>query len=63
MSGLQMITLRKTQRTLRLCVRIKKLALHEKKTSAFKQEHVNLLSTSVNLKKVAKPLYIGVLTT
>jgi hypothetical protein len=24
---------------------------------------VNLLSTSVNLKKVAKPLYIGVLTT
>jgi hypothetical protein len=41
----------------------KKLALHEKKNSAFKQEHVNLLSTSVNLKKVANPLYIGVLTT
>ena len=59
MSGLQMITLRKTQRTLRLCVRIKKLALHEKKTLRSNKN----MSTSVNLKKVAKPLYIGVLTT
>ena len=35
----------------------------EKPTFSRGQKHVNLLSTYVNLKKVANPLYIGVLST